>query len=85
LLLGDGYIPLGYLDMGFLPAWLYTHVWELAFAEGRLTAAHDRSAELASVRERLGEAGLKPALGTPLGKWIDATLSLSFDYSWPRP
>jgi len=85
LLIGDDYLRLGYLHMGFVPAWLFADVRELVFDRGRLTHAYDRSAELAAVRERLGPAGLKPPSPDPEARraWIDATFSLSYAYSWP--
>jgi hypothetical protein len=85
LLIGADEVHVGYLNMGFLPAWLYARVHELAFDAGRLTAAHDRSDALAEVRERLGEAGLKPREGEPTRDWIHRTFSQAFEYSWPSP
>lgn len=85
LLLGAGYVYVGYLNMGFAPAWLFKRVHEVSFEAGRLTGAHDRSAALAEVRRRLGESGLRPADGQPTRDWIERTFSLTFDYSWPRP
>lgn len=83
LLLAAGYVHVGYLNMGFRPAWLYERIYEVAFESGRQTWAHDRSATLAAVRQRLGEAGLRPAGDEPSKDWIGRTFSLSFDYSWP--
>ena len=54
---------MGYLNMGFQPAWLYRTVYEVAFDAGRLTAAHDRSTALAEVRLHLGADGLRPRSG----------------------
>ncbi len=51
LLLGKGFIHKLYRHMGFHPAWKYEKVVELIFAKGVLTATHDRSAEMANVRE----------------------------------
>jgi hypothetical protein len=83
LLLGADPADLGYLNMGFRPAWLYERVQEVAFDAGVLTAAHDRSVALAEVRHRLGADGLGPAAGEATGDWITRALSLSFSYSWP--
>jgi hypothetical protein len=83
LLLGAEYLHLGYLNMGFLPAWLYEWVQELTFDGGQLTAAYDRSAEVSAVRRRIGEEGLRPPEGMPVREWIEQTFSLTFDYSWP--
>jgi hypothetical protein len=85
LLLGDDYVHVGYLHMGFTPAWLYANVRELIFDGGRLVGAYDRSAELAAVRERLGPAGLRPPRQATRPDWMDAAFSLSFTYSWPSP
>jgi len=83
LLLGRDYVHIGWLHMGFTPAWLFADVQELVFTEGRLTSAYDRSAELAAVRDRLGPAGLRPAPGRASSEWIHDSFSLSFAYSWP--
>lgn len=84
LLLGDEFVPAGYLNMGFLPAWCYADVLEVVFDAGRLVASHDRSAELADVRSRLDGDGTRPAPDEDRRAWIKRTFSLSFDYSWPR-
>jgi hypothetical protein len=57
LLLGDGFIRELYEHMGFHPAWKFRKVIELIFADGILTAAHDRSAEMAKIREAKTESG----------------------------
>jgi len=44
LLIGAGYVDIGWLHMGFRPAFGYRRVWELLVDAGRLIAAHDRSA-----------------------------------------
>lgn len=72
------------LNMGFLPAWYFETVWELVFDGGRLTTSHDRSTELANVRERMLAAGNQSREGDALDKWLDDTFSLSFEYSWPK-
>ena len=58
LLLGDGFIQELYEHMGFHPAWKFRKVIELVFADGILTATHDRSYDMARVR----------AINTPDGK-----------------
>ena len=83
LLLGAGPVHIGYLNMGFRPAWLFERVHELALDHGRITATHDRSAEAAARRTRLGEAALRPADGADRKAWISRTFSLSYAYSWP--
>jgi hypothetical protein len=83
LLLGRDEAHVGRLHMGFRPAWSYEHVQELSFDKGRLLSAHDRSADLAHVRDHIGAAGLRPADADDRPAWIERTFSLSFDYSWP--
>ena len=83
LLIAAGPAEVGYLNMGFRPAWLYHRVYELVFHQGRLTSAHDRSAELAEVRRLLGSDGVKPRSDEPTGAWIERAFSLTFDFSWP--
>lgn len=84
VLIGAGYVYLGRPAMGFAPAWLYERVHELCFTRGRLTSTHNRSAQLAMVRHRLGTEGLQPGPDEPSGAWVDRTFSLTFAYSWPR-
>jgi hypothetical protein len=57
LLLGKGFIPELYEHMGFHPAWKFRKVIELIFADGILTAAHDRSADMERIREAKAESG----------------------------
>jgi hypothetical protein len=83
LLLGADPVHIGYLNMGFLPAWLFSHVCEVVFASGRVAAIHDRSDALADVRQRLGNDGLRPADHESTQRWVRKTFSLTFDYSWP--
>ena len=84
LLIGRGDVARRpYLNMGFWPAWLYAIVWDLKFDRGKLLEATERTAELAAVRERLGEAGAKPGPGETTDAWIKRTFSLSYAYSWP--
>ena len=60
LLLGAGFIRELYVHMGFHPAWKYRKVCELSFDQGGLTAARDRSAEMARCREELAGQPLGP-------------------------
>lgn len=88
---------LPYLNMGFAPAWCFERVWELTFDGGSLGIAADRSVALAEVRRRVLE-GDTALTGQPdysiqqrnpeeyqaaLKRWIQATFSLDFSYSWP--
>lgn len=85
LLLGDAIIPnRPYINMGFLPAWCFETVWELAFSDGRLSEARDRSEALAAVRERMLANYPLRRDGDALKKWVADTFSLSFAYSWPQ-
>lgn len=84
LLIGRGEVALRpYLNMGFRRARLYATVWNLTFDEGKLREAKDRTAQLASVREQLGEAGAKPREGETTKDWVERTFSLGYAYSWP--
>jgi hypothetical protein len=85
LLIGAGYVDIGWLNMGFRPAYGFQQVWELAFDAGRLTTVHERSADLAAVREQRAVSGVVPAGGEQISDWIGRTFSLSFAYSWPEP
>ncbi len=83
LLVGADVVSIGRLHMGFRPAYGFARVWELTFDGGGLTAAADRSADLAEVRRRLADTQPGPAPGESTSDWIDRTFSLSFAYSWP--
>jgi hypothetical protein len=83
LLVGRDEIELGYLNMGFWPAWLFGVVLDLAFDRGRLVAVQDRSGAMAEIRDRLGRDGLGRQDGQTIEEWVSATFSLSYEYSWP--
>jgi hypothetical protein len=83
LLVGRDRIHLGYLNMGFPPAWLCEVVYDLVFDQGRLVAVHNRSAAMAEIRDRLGTDGLRRRDGQTMEDWISAAFSLSYEYSWP--
>jgi hypothetical protein len=57
LLLADGFINDLYVHMGFHPAWKYTTVIELVFANGVLQQEFDRSNRMAEVRQKILESG----------------------------
>ncbi len=69
LLLGNGFIRELYEHMGFHPAWKFRKVIELVFADGILTATHDRSYDMARVR----------AINTPDGKPKSKRFNLPVD------
>jgi len=85
LLIGAGYVDVGRIAMGFMPAWLYQRVHELHFAKGRLTSTHNRSTQLARIRHHLGADGLRPRTDETRRAWVHRTFSLDFTYSWPDP
>ncbi len=53
LLLADGFIDDLYVHMGFHPAWKYTNVIELIFANGILQQEFDRSKQMAEIRQKI--------------------------------
>ncbi len=55
MLLGAEFIRQLYVHMGFHPPWKYRKVMELIFKEGVLIETHDRSEQMAQVRERMQE------------------------------
>jgi hypothetical protein len=57
VLLGDDFIRELYEHMGFHPAWKFRKVIELIFADGILTAVHDRSADMERIREAKAKSG----------------------------
>ena len=56
LLLGRGFIRRHYEHMGFQAPWKFEKVTELIFTGGVLTSAHDRSSEMATIRDAEGAA-----------------------------
>lgn len=88
LLLGADHQRGGYLNMGFLPAWLFGRVVEIVLDNGRVRAAYDRSAELADVRARLGASGLRPADEESTEQWVarsrlaSTTAGRRADHQW---
>ena len=82
LLLGDGFIQELYEHMGFHPAWKFQKVIELIFTEGRLTAARDRSAKMAEIREAKDGSDGKTSktFSSPekIVGWIDGCFNRSY-------
>jgi len=56
LLLAEGFIDYLYVHMGFHPAWKYTTVIELIFANGILQEEFDRSERMAEIRQKIIES-----------------------------
>lgn len=81
LLLAHGFIRDLYVHMGFHPAWKYTDVRELIFEQGQVTEDHDRSQQMAELRERLAGQPLQPGTAdrAVLLAWIERCFSQ--DYS----
>ncbi len=63
LLLAAGFIQELYVHMGFQAPWKYQRVVELIFDAGTLTAAHDRSEEMAAIRRRVVASGGRGEFG----------------------
>ncbi|NUR73703.1 MAG: hypothetical protein HOU81_23050 [Hamadaea sp.] len=83
LLIGAEVADIAYLNMGFWPAWGFLDVVELIIADGEVTATHDRSVDLAAVRDRIAATGTRPEAGEASADWIKRTFSLAYAYSWP--
>ena len=81
LLIADRFIKELYVHMGFHPAWKYETVHELIFANGVLTAAHNRSEQMAEIRDRF----LSDDLPThePPSRDIHKFVEDAFDRSYP--
>lgn len=85
LLVCDGFIQDLYVHMGYHPAWKYTKVLELYFDDGRLTAAIDRSADAARVREAVASGERSdPDAGYDTSGWIERTFTLDYSRSLPE-
>jgi hypothetical protein len=85
LLVGQGFIQSTYVHMGFHPAWKFETVIELSFENGAVTAARDRSGEVAAFRQRL-ESGAAADPDGPRGgtSWVERTFSLDYSRSLPN-
>jgi hypothetical protein len=85
LLLGQDFIRSTYVHMGFHPAWKFAKVVELLLEQGNITSTRDRSAELATVRQRI-ESGWAPDPDGPRGgvTWVNRTFSLDYSRSIPK-
>ena len=85
LLIADEFIRELYVHMGFHPAWKYKTVFELIFADGRLTGEFDRSKKMAELRQRIQESGGqdKPPK-MPTEKEISDFVERSFDRTYTK-
>jgi hypothetical protein len=85
LLIADEFIHELYVHMGFHPAWKYKTVFELIFADGRLTGEFDRSERMAQLRQRIQESGGqdKPPK-MPTEKEISDFVERSFNRTYTR-
>ena len=70
MLIGRGFISALYTHMGFAPAWKYERVHELIVEGGRVLRTHDRSDELAAVRQEIlaGQRSDPDAIDDLLGR-----------------
>lgn len=86
LLLGADFVPATYVHMGFHPAWKYARVVELLVDRGSVHARHDRSAEVAELRERI-QAGTAddPDRSRSGMSWIERTFTLDYSRTFPGP
>jgi hypothetical protein len=83
LLLARGFIEALYVHMGHHPAWKYREVHELLFDDGNLIAAHDRSNQMETLRDRLSRDPLHPGAGVgrkAIEKWVEECFSLDYDF-----
>jgi hypothetical protein len=79
LLIADGFIHELYVHMGFHPAWKFRRVHELIIENGRVTGTHDRSDEIAAVRETMaGRDRPDPVAGDSLRSWIARTFERDY-------
>ena len=85
LLIADEFIRELYVHMGFHPAWKYKTVFELIFADGRLTGEFDRSEKMAELRQMIQESDRqdKPPK-MPSEKEISDFVERSFDRTYTK-
>lgn len=82
LLLGDDFIPELYVHMGFHPAYKFRTVSELIFDGARLVEEHDRSAQMAELREMLSARSLEPGSAVTtaeIEQWIKQCFRLEYE------
>ncbi|MFC5184622.1 hypothetical protein [Actinomadura harenae] len=81
LLLGDEFDFGLYVPMGYPSAWKFEEVWELAFEDGRLTTARDRSEDAARRRADPRPGDLPPPRDDheATQAWIERVFTLGFD------
>ena len=83
VLLARGFLEDLYVHMGFHPAWKYTEVIELVFEAGELRSEHDRSREVATVRESvLADAREQGGFWEPSRERMRELVERSFDRSY---
>lgn len=85
LLAGRDFVQSTYVHMGYQPAWRFARVVELVVDAGTVTARHDRSADMARIRDGV-QAG---AVADPDGErggpgWIARTFRLGYDRTFGR-
>ncbi|MBD2441313.1 MULTISPECIES: hypothetical protein [Nostoc] len=81
LLLGNDFIRQMYVHMGFHPAYKFRTVYELIFDHGQLVEEHDRSSQMAQLREMLPIDTLKPGVSASrneIKQWLKQCFSLEY-------
>lgn len=81
LLAADEFIRELYVHMGFHPPWKYRVIHELIFQKGQLVEEHDRSDQMAMIRERLLKEPIEPrktASRDEVSRWIEKCFSLDY-------
>lgn len=85
LLLADGFVDDLYVHMGFHPAWKYTTVLELVFANGILQQEFDRSDRMAEVRQKINDSsGDDSPARRPTRQEIYDFIDRSFDLTYGK-
>jgi hypothetical protein len=83
LLLGDDFVWELYVHMGFHPAWKFRNVLELTLEEGRVVREHDRSEEMAEIRDRVAAGQDDPDASPDMVAWIQRTFELDYSRTLP--
>src|SRR5262249_48878458 len=81
LVAGGDFIQEMYVHMGFHPAYKFRTVHELVFDSGRLIEEHDRSAQMAELREMLSSRPLEPGIQASraeIEEWVERCFSLEY-------
>jgi hypothetical protein len=78
MLIARDFIQEMYVHMGFHPAYKFRTVYEFLFEEGRVIEKHDRSENVAELRERLARLPPRELNEEERNEWVSRCFSLEY-------